>query len=62
VVIQGAHEVLEEHQRKTLGPPEPAVREAYSAALSKPRGSCVMRELGHNASVPRGTGVTVSGA
>jgi hypothetical protein len=52
VVVQGAHEVLEEHQRRTLGPTEPAVRESYAADLSKLRGSCVMRELVHKASVP----------
>ena len=33
MVIHGAHEVLEEHQRKTSGDPETAVREAYPAAL-----------------------------
>ena len=32
VVVQGAHEVLEEHQRKTSGDPETAVREAYPPA------------------------------
>src|SRR5579859_4661587 len=54
VIVQGAHEVLEEHQRRTFGPPEPAVRESYSAAVNEPRGGRVMRELSHSASVPAG--------
>jgi hypothetical protein len=33
VVIQGAHEVLEEHQRWASGAPEAAVGEACSTAL-----------------------------
>ena len=36
VVIQGAHEVLEEHQRRTFGHPETAVGEAYPASLNVP--------------------------
>ena len=64
VVIQGAHEVLEEHQRKTFGhpetavrgDPETAVREAYSAALSILGEGHVLRELSHDASIPAGRG------
>jgi hypothetical protein len=62
VVIQGAHEVLEEHQRKTFGhpgtavrrDPETAVREAYSASLNVLGKGHVLGELGHDASVPAG--------
>ena len=54
VVIQGAHEVLEEHQRRSFGDPETAVREAYSAALSVLGGGRVLRERSHDASVPPG--------
>jgi hypothetical protein len=54
VVIQGAHEVLEEHQRKTFGHPEAAVGEAYPASLNVLGKGHVLGELSHDASVPAG--------
>jgi hypothetical protein len=60
VVIQGAHEVLDEHQRRTPGDPEAAVGEACPAALGDQGWGRVMRELSHDASVPAARGVTVS--
>jgi len=62
VIIQGAHEVLEEHQRKTSGPPETAVGEADPAALGVLGGRRVMRERTHDASVAPGRvpGVSVT--
>ena len=57
---QGAHEVLEEHQRRTPGDPETTVREPYSAALRVPGRGGVMRELIHDTSVLAGRGLTVS--
>ena len=53
VVIHGAHEVLAEHRRRTSGDPGTAVAEACSASLGVLDGDCVLRELGHDASVPR---------
>jgi hypothetical protein len=62
VVIQGAHEVLEKHQRRTTGHPETAVGETYPAALGVLGGRRVMRERSHDASVPPGRvpGVSVT--
>ena len=62
VVIHGAHEVLEEHQRRTAGGPEAAVAEACSAGLGVLGGGCVVGEVSHDPSVPAARGVTVSAA
>jgi hypothetical protein len=55
VVIQGAHEVLEEHQRRPSGRPETAVCETYPASLDVLGTGHVLGELGHGASVPAGS-------
>jgi hypothetical protein len=52
VVIQGAHEVLEEHQRKTFGHSEAAVGETYPASLDVLGKGHVLGELSHDVSVP----------
>jgi hypothetical protein len=60
VVIRGGHEVLAEHRRRTSGDPETAIAEACHVSLGALDGDCVLRELGHDASVPARRRMTVS--
>ena len=52
MVIYGAPEAPTEQQRGTSGGPETAVAEACPVSLGVLDGDCVLRELGHDASMP----------
>ncbi len=60
VIVQGAHEMLEEQQWSASGEPETTVGEACPASLGVLGRGCVVRELSHDVSVPAPPGVTVS--
>lgn len=50
MVVEAAHEVLEEHQGATLGIAEASVGKADAVALDILRRGCVVRERSHESS------------